>query len=136
MAAIKPDVLKQHAQKAATFSHSPFSKYPVGAALLTEDGTIFEGCNIESSSYGLTVCAERNAIAAAVVKGHTKFKALAVYSVNGATPCGACRQVIWDICGNIPIYIFSENNYSKMYFSGDLLPAPFDNTKLEKENSE
>ncbi|MBN2600397.1 MAG: cytidine deaminase, partial [Candidatus Marinimicrobia bacterium] len=67
METAKPELLKQHAMKAATFSHSPFSHYPVGAALLAIDGTIFHGCNIESSSYGLTVCAERNAIAAAVV---------------------------------------------------------------------
>ena len=133
METAKPEVLKQHAQKAANFSHSPFSHYPVGAALLAEDGTIIHGCNIESSSYGLTVCAERNAIAAAVVNGHNKFKALAVFSNNGATPCGACRQVIWDICGDIPIYIFTKGDRYELYHSKDLLPAPFDDTKLKKE---
>jgi len=132
METAKPEVLKQHAKKAATFSHSPFSHYPVGAALLAEDGTIFHGCNIESSSYGLTVCAERNAIAAAVVNGHKKFTALAVYSNNGSTPCGACRQVIWDICGDIPIYIFSKDDRYELYRSKDLLPAPFDDTRLKK----
>ncbi|MFH2025413.1 MAG: cytidine deaminase [bacterium] len=135
METVKPEVLKQHAQKAASFSHSPFSHYPVGAALLAEDGTVFHGCNIESSSYGLTVCAERNAIAAAVVNGHKEFKALAVFSNNGATPCGACRQVIWDICGNIPIYIFTKDGQSEIYRSKDLLPAPFDDTKLQKESN-
>ncbi len=132
MEKIKPELLKEHAQRAATFSHSPFSKYPVGAALQTEDGKIFHGCNIESSSYGLTVCAERNAIAAAVVNGQKKFKALAVYSINGATPCGACRQVIWDICGDIPIYIFSNDGKEEIFQSKELLPSPFDDTKLEE----
>lgn len=134
METAKPEILKQHAQQASTFSHSPFSHYPVGAALLTEDGAIFQGCNIESSSYGLTVCAERNAIAAAVVNGHKKFKALAVYSNNGATPCGACRQVIWDICGDIPIYIFSKDGSFEQYRSKDLLPAPFEDSVLKKES--
>jgi cytidine deaminase len=132
MEKLEPELLKKHAQKAATYSHSPFSKYPVGAALQTQNGKIYHGCNIESSSYGLTVCAERNAIAAAVVNGHTKFRALAVYSINGATPCGACRQVIWDICGDIPIYIFSQDGKEEMYHSGELLPAPFDDSKLEE----
>jgi cytidine deaminase len=135
METVKSELLKTLAQKASTFSHSPFSKYPVGAALQTEDGTIYSGCNIESSSYGLTVCAERNAIASAVVNGHKKFRAMAVFSLNGATPCGACRQVIWDICGNIPIYIFDRSGHKKMYWTKDLLPNPFDDTKLEKKNS-
>ncbi|MCK4715310.1 MAG: cytidine deaminase [Candidatus Marinimicrobia bacterium] len=135
METVKSELLKTLAQKASTFSHSPFSKYPVGAALQTEDGTIYSGCNIESSSYGLTVCAERNAIASAVVNGHKKFLAMAVFSLNGATPCGACRQVIWDICGNIPIYIFDRSGHKKMYWTKDLLPNPFDDTKLEKKNS-
>ena len=135
METVKPKVLKEHAKNASKFSHSPFSHYPVGAALLTEDGSVFHGCNIESSSYGLSVCAERNAIAAAVVNGHKKFKALAVYSSNGATPCGACRQVIWDICGDIPVYIFTKDDKFEQYSSGDLLPAPFDDTKLQKEST-
>ncbi|MCD6204273.1 MAG: cytidine deaminase [Candidatus Marinimicrobia bacterium] len=136
METIKPEILKEHARKASTFSHSPFSNYPVGAALLTEDGSIFRGCNIESSSYGLSVCAERNAIAAAVVNGHKKFKALAIYSNNGATPCGACRQVIWDICGDIPIYIFTKDGEFEQYRSKDLLPFPFDDSKLIKESDQ
>lgn len=136
METIKPELLRDCAQKASSFAHSPFSNYPVGAALQTEDGTIFTGCNIESSSYGLTVCAERNAIAAAVVNGHKKFRALAVYSMNGATPCGACRQVIWDLCGDIPVYVFDKSGRKDIYRSGDLLPNPFDDTKLEKKNNQ
>lgn len=77
-------------------SYSPYSHFGVGAALLCEDGTIYEGCNIENASYGLTNCAERTAIFKAVSEGHTKFKAIAVVAdtEGPCSPCGACRQVI------------------------------------------
>ena len=93
------------AKLAQNNAHTPYSKYKVGAAILSEDNTIISGCNVESSSYGLTCCAERVAIFSAIAQGHNQFKALAVITHNGGTPCGACRQVIWDLCGNIPIYI-------------------------------
>ncbi len=128
----KQGILKEHAIEASKFSRSPYSKYPVGAALETEDGEIFVGCNVESSSYGLSVCAERNAIASAIVNGYERFRAMAVYSRNGATPCGACRQVIWDICGDIPIYVFDDAGNEKMYHASELLPNPFDCRKLEE----
>jgi len=124
-------VLIRKAQEAAQYSHSPFSHFAVGAAVLTADGEIFQGCNIESSSYGLTVCAERNAIASAVVNGHTEFKALAVFSENGALPCGACRQVIWDICGDIPIYVADREGELRQHRSSELLPIPFDDRVLK-----
>lgn len=127
----KQRILKERAIEASKFSHSPYSKYSVGAAVETEDGEIFVGCNVESSSYGLSVCAERNALAAAIVNGHKQFRAMAVYSRNGATPCGACRQVIWDICGDIPVYVYDEAGKEKMYRTSELLPNPFDCRKLE-----
>ena len=126
----KSAILKDRARKASENSHSPYSGYAVGAAVETADGEIFSGCNVESSSYGLSICAERNAIFAAVANGHRKFKALAVYSSNGATPCGACRQIIWDICGEIPVYMISDSDDEKMLLSSQLLPEPFDDTKL------
>lgn len=107
-------------------SYSPYSKYEVGAAILTEDDVIISGCNVESSSYGLTCCAERVAIYSAVAQGHNKFKALAVITENGGTPCGACRQVIWDICGNIPIYITDKNGKVDETTSKELLPKAFE----------
>jgi cytidine deaminase len=125
----------EHARRAATFAHSPFSNYPVGAAVLTADDQVFIGCNIESSSLGLTVCAERNALAAAIVNGYKHFKALAVYSHNGAMPCGACRQVIWDLCGNIPIYISAEDGHLETHMAIDLLPLPFDDSKLKETSA-
>ena len=123
--------LSKAAQSAAKNSHSPFSNYPVGAAVASESGKIYKGCNVESSSYGLSVCAERNALAAAIVDGARDFKALAIYSKNGATPCGACRQVIWDICGPIPVYSIDKDDNVTKYNSQKLLPEPFGANKLE-----
>lgn len=133
MEEVESGVLKQSAKSAAKNSHSPYSHYPVGAAVLTEDGKIFSACNLESSSYGLSVCAERNAIAVAIAAGVKRITAMAIWSKNGATPCGACRQVIWDICGEIPIYIIDVDGNEKCYFSSDLLPIPFGDKKLLKE---
>jgi cytidine deaminase len=110
-------------------SYSPYSKYRVGAAVLTDDDTIISGCNVESSSYSLTCCAERTALFSAISSGHNKFKALAVITKDGGTPCGACRQVIWDLCGNIPVYITDENGNVDETTSKALLPNAFE---LEK----
>ena len=109
---------------------APYSNYKVGAAILTESGKIFGGCNIENSSYSLTICAERVALFKAVSEGETKFKALSVSTNNAGMPCGACRQVIWDICGNIPILICNNNKLITKTESIRLLPMPFDATKL------
>ena len=109
---------------------APYSNYKVGAAVLTESGKIFGGCNIENSSYSLTICAERVALFKAVSEGETKFKALSVSTNNAGMPCGACRQVIWDICGNISILICNTNKLITKTESIRLLPMPFDNTKL------
>ena len=109
---------------------APYSNYKVGAAVLTKSGRIFGGCNIENSSYSLTICAERVALFKAVSEGETKFKALSVSTNNAGMPCGACRQVIWDICGNISILICNNNKLITKTESIRLLPMPFDNTKL------
>ena len=109
---------------------APYSNYKVGAAILTKSGRIFGGCNIENSSYSLTICAERVALFKAVSEGETKFKALSVSTNNAGMPCGACRQVIWDICGNISIFICNNNKLITKTESIRLLPMPFDNTKL------
>ena len=109
---------------------APYSNYKVGAAILTESGKIFGGCNIENSSYSLTICAERVALFKAISEGETKFKALSVSTNNAGMPCGACRQVIWDICGNISILICNNNKLITKTESIRLLPMPFDNTKL------
>ena len=122
--------LIQKAIKMRSKALAPYSNYKVGAAILTESGKIFGGCNIENSSYSLTICAERVALFKAVSEGETKFKALSVSTNNAGMPCGACRQVIWDICGNISILICNNNKLITKTESIRLLPMPFDNTKL------
>ncbi len=107
-------------------SHAPYSKYRVGAAILTENDIIISGCNVESSSYSLTCCAVRVAIYSAIAQGHNKFKALALYTENSGSPCGGCRQVIWDLCGDIPIYITDKNGSIEETTSKILLPKPFE----------
>ena len=116
--------LLQSAQNMRKHSHAPHSSFKVGAALLTEDGTIIGGCNVESHVYGLTVCAERIAIFNAISQGHKKFKALAVVTETKSTPCGSCRQIIVELCGNITIYIGS-NTDSSQTTAYDLLPSHF-----------
>ena len=112
-------------------SYAPYSNYTVGAAVLTDDGNIIGGCNIESSSYGLTCCAERVALYRAVAEGHSTFKALAVATENGGSLCGACRQVVWDLCGDIPIFITDNQNNVEETSSRQLLPVAFDQSKLK-----
>ena len=107
-------------------SYSPYSRFGVGAALLCEDGTIYEGCNIENASYGLTNCAERTAIFKAVSEGYTKFKALAVVAdtEGPCSPCGACRQVISEF--EIPYIIMANLKWDYTVVELDeLLPFRF-----------
>ena len=118
------------AKKMREKSYAPFSKYTVGASVETEDGTIIGGCNVESASYGLTCCAERIALYNTVSQGFSKFKAIAVASENGGSPCGACRQVIWELCGDITILIINNENKIKETSSRTLLPDAFDKDKL------
>ncbi len=112
-------------------AYAPYSNYKVGAAIQTNNNIIFGGCNIENSSYSLTCCAERVAIFKAISEGYKKFKALSVSTNNGGMPCGACRQVIWDLCGNIPIYICDHKNLIKTLKTIELIPHPFDKNKLK-----
>ncbi|MBH31044.1 MAG: cytidine deaminase [Candidatus Marinimicrobia bacterium] len=120
--------------KAREKAYAPYSNYRVGAAVETEDGEIIVGCNVESSSYGLTVCAERVVLASAVAKGYRRFKRIAVSSKGDAGPCGACRQFIWDLCRNIPILMISDDGSVEELMSGDLLPRAFDNRFLKKND--
>jgi cytidine deaminase len=118
------------ARDSATNSYSPYSKFPVGAALLTKDGQIFSGCNVENASYGLTLCAERTAVAAAVAAGRRQFKALAIVGGRGKAipPCGACLQVLAEFCPkNFPIHLASldKPHQAKHLKLSDLLPKAF-----------
>ena len=112
--------------KARENAYSPYSHFAVGAALLCEDGTLFEGCNIENASYGLTNCAERTAIFKAVSEGHIKFKALAVVAdtEGPCAPCGACRQVMAEF--KIPLIIMGNlMGNVKIVTIEELLPFSF-----------
>ena len=112
--------------KAREIAYSPYSHFAVGAALLCEDGTLYEGCNIENASYGLTNCAERTAIFKAVSEGHTKFKALAVVAdtEGPCAPCGACRQVMAEF--KIPLIIMGNlMGNIKIVTIEELLPFSF-----------
>ena len=112
------------------FALAPYSKYKVGAAVLTKSGDIISGCNIENSSYSLTICAERVALFKAISDGYNKFKAMSVSTKNAGMPCGACRQVIWELCGDIPLYICDGEGLVSTNNSRNLIPDPFDITKL------
>ena len=124
--------LIQAARQARKRAVATYSKFRVGAALETEEGVIFSGCNIENSSYGLTMCAERVALFKAVSEGHLRFRRLCVVSQSDkiAAPCGACRQVIWDLCGDIPILLANLKGEQLNVSSAELMPYPFDRSFL------
>jgi len=101
-----PKALMAEAVRARRLAYAPYSRFPVGAALLTKDGRVYHGCNVENASYGLAVCAERNAVWKAVSDGVTDFTAIAVTARDGrgAPPCGSCRQVLHEFAPNAWVY--------------------------------
>jgi len=130
----KQKMLVESALSVKQNAFAPFSKFQVAAALLCDDGDIVCGVNVESSSFGLTICAERNAITTAIGKGKKGFKALAVVSRGAASPCGACRQVIYDICGNIDIIMADDKGNIKDSSNTEaLLPKAFGMKDLDIE---
>ena len=112
-------------------AYAPFSNYKVGSAVEVRSGKIIGGCNIESSSYGLTCCAERVAIFRAIAEGYNQFKSIAVATKNAGMPCGACRQIIWEFCGEIPVYICNMKGLIKTISSSTLIPEAFDKKDLK-----
>lgn len=114
-------------------AHAPFSHFLVGAAIEAADGRIFSGCNVENSSYGLTMCAERTAIFRAVAEGAKRFKRIAVVvdTPKLTPPCGACRQVLWDLCGDLEVILFNLQGERETWRLSDLLPRAFDATYLD-----
>ena len=110
----------------------PYSKFKVGAALRAVDGTIVTGCNVENASYPLTMCAERVAAGKAVSEGLKRFDAIAVIGdpQRPTPPCGACRQVLWELAGNIWVYLVGPGGGSELFRLEELLPLPFDKTHL------
>lgn len=112
---------------------APYSNFKVGAAVEAEDGTIFTGCNIESASYGLTVCAERVAIWKAISVGEKKFKQIAVVvdTEQLTPPCGVCRQIIWEFCGDVPVILSNLQGKTETVQMSELLPRAFDSKFLK-----
>ena len=105
-----------------------FSGFKVGAALEAADGTIIAGCNIENASYGLTICAERVAIFKALSEGHRQFTRIVVVAdtASPTPPCGACRQIIWEFCGDVQVVLANLQQVTATLTMKDLLPLPFD----------
>jgi cytidine deaminase len=122
------DSLIQDAQKARLQSVAPFSKFLVGAAVRTSSGKVYTGCNIESASYGLTVCAERVAIWKALSEGERNFTELAVVADTETLtpPCGTCRQIIWEFARGADIVFANLTGQSEVFHIADLLPRAFD----------
>ena len=126
------DQLVAAARAAREHAVADFSGFKVGAALETEDGAIVTGCNVENASYGLTICAERVAIFKALSEGHRAFTRLAVVAdtPSPTPPCGACRQIIWEFCGDIPVVLANLSSIAATHQMSDLLPLPFDKRLL------
>lgn len=111
---------------------APYSGFKVGAALRMKDGRIYSGCNIENVSYGLSICAERVALWKALSDGGTEFAEIAIVTDAEVltTPCGACRQLLWEYCGDIPVHLHSLKGLQQEHRLAALFPFPFDQQSL------
>jgi len=126
------DPLVAAATEAREKAHAPYSKFKVGAAVVDGDGRVHTGCNVENATYGLTICAERVAIFKAVSEGARGFTRVAVVADTDALtpPCGACRQILWEFCGDVEIVLANLSGKSETLRLGALLPRPFDGSFL------
>src|ERR1700719_2746616 len=122
------DALLEAALAAREHAHAPYSHFRVGVALEDAAGRIHTGCNIENASYGLTICAERVAAFKAISEGARAFRRLATAADTDALapPCGACRQVLWELCGDIEILLVNPSGHTESHRLKDLYPRPFD----------
>jgi cytidine deaminase len=128
------ETLVQIARAARKRAHAPYSTFKVGAALRAKSGKIYTGCNVENSTYGLTICAERVAIFKAVSEGERKFTAIAVCADTEklTPPCGACRQIIWEFCGDVPVALSNLTGKTETHRMSELYPRPFGSTFLSQ----
>jgi cytidine deaminase len=114
-------------------AYAPYSSFQVGAAVESENGDIYIGCNVESASYGLTVCAERVAIWKGISCGETRFTQIAVVvdTEDLTPPCGVCRQIIWEFCGDVPVILSNLHGKTETIQMSELLPRAFDSKFLK-----
>src|SRR5882724_11544757 len=126
------DTLIQAALDVRLNAHAPYSNFLVGAAVEDDRGQIHTGCNVENATYGLTVCAERVAVFKAISEGSRKFRRIAVAAdtENLTPPCGACRQILWEFCGDIPVILVNPRGKTETLAMKDLFPRAFDATFL------
>lgn len=122
------DPLLEAALGAREHAHAQFSHFKVGAALEDDAGRVYTGCNVENATYGLTVCAERVAVLKAISEGARRFTRVAVAADTGTLtpPCGACRQILWEFCGDIEVILFNLEGKTESFRLKDLFPRPFD----------
>jgi cytidine deaminase len=120
------------AREARERAHAPYSRFRVGAALKTRTGEIVTGCNLENASYGLTICAERVAVFKAVSEGLDDFDVIAVVADSRrlTPPCGPCRQILWEYCGDVLVHMSDLKGRSRTMRLRELLPMPFDSDSL------
>jgi cytidine deaminase len=122
------DPLIEAALAARKNAHAPFSHFQVGAAVEDADGRIHTGCNVENATYGLTICAERVAVFKAISEGSRKFTRVAVAADTETLtpPCGACRQILWEFCGDVELTLVNPRGKTETFRLKDLFPRPFD----------
>jgi cytidine deaminase len=116
------------ARKARELAYAPYSRFPVGAALLGRSGRVYLGANVENAAYPLTTCAERAAVVKAVSEGEKEFEAIAVMTATGATPCGACRQILRefsDAAGTLRVIVADTTGHARTFTIAELLPEGF-----------
>lgn len=120
------------ARRAREHAHAAYSRFKVGAALETADGTVVTGCNVENATYGLTICAERVAMFKAISEGHRAFRRVVVVAdtVAPTPPCGACRQILWEFGGDLEVILANLERETGRYRLSALLPLPFDGRLL------
>ncbi len=126
------DALIAAARTAREHAHAPYSNFRVGAAVRAKSGRIFTGCNVENATFGLTLCAERVAIFKAISEGERGFDAVAVVADTDSLtpPCGSCRQILWEFCGDAEVILANLSGKVERYRTSGLLPKPFDQSFL------
>jgi len=126
------DALIAAARTAREHAHAPFSNFRVGAAVRAKSGRVFTGCNVENATYGLTLCAERVAIFKAISEGERGFDAVAVVADTDTLtpPCGACRQILWEFCGDAEVILANLEGKVERHRMAALFPKPFDQSLL------